>query len=137
LGSLRRLRSSDDEMRNRERIFKTPKNRVTALIRTKKRNFINSIGNPKQMWAILKFIFQNRFSACTDDLTDETGQSVTNPLCIMDLLNEYFATIAENLEENLLHENFNQPTTLTMTYDSDCSVLMNSTTRTEIRNRWS
>jgi hypothetical protein len=38
------------------------------------------------------------------------------------LLNEYFATIAENLKEKLLHENFNQPTTLTMTYGSDRSI---------------
>jgi hypothetical protein len=63
---LRRLRSSDDDMRNHERIFKNQKNKVTALIKAKKRNFINSlvqmaIGNPKKMWAILKFIFQNRF----------------------------------------------------------------------------
>jgi hypothetical protein len=47
---------------------------------------------------------------------------------------EYFATIAENLKENLLDENFNQPTTLTMTYDSDRSILMYPTTRTEIKS---
>jgi hypothetical protein len=66
LGSLWRLRSSDDDMRNRERFVKNQKNKVTTLIRAKKRNFINcllqmAIGNPKKMWAILKFIFQNRF----------------------------------------------------------------------------
>jgi hypothetical protein len=71
-------------MRNRERIFKNQKNKVTALIRAKKRNFINSlvqmaIGNPKKMWPILKFIFQNRFF---------------DPSRIMGILNEYFATIA-------------------------------------------
>jgi hypothetical protein len=64
-----------------------------------------------------EILFQNRFSACTDDLpnelTDETGQTVTDPSRIMDLLNEYFATIAENLKENLLHENFKQ------THDTD------------------
>jgi hypothetical protein len=90
------------------------------------------------MWAILKFIFQNRFSACTDDLpnelTDETGQIVTDPSRIMDLLDENFATIAENLTENLLHENFNQPTILTMTYDFDRSILMYPTTRTGIKS---
>jgi hypothetical protein len=74
-----------------------------------------AISNPKKMWAFLKFIFQNRFSAFTDELTDETGQTVTDPSRIMDLLNEIFATIAENLKVKLLHENFNQPTTLTMT----------------------
>jgi hypothetical protein len=130
-------------MRNRERIFKNQKNKETALIRTKKRHFINSlvqmaIGNPKKMWAILKFIFQNKFSACTDDLPneliDETGQTVTDPSRIMDLLNEYFATIAENLKENLLHEIFNRPMTLTMTYDFDHSILMYPTTRTEIKS---
>jgi hypothetical protein len=130
-------------MRNRERIFKNQKNKVTALIRAKKRNFIISlvqmaIGNPKKKWTILKLIFQNRFSACTDELphelTDETGQTVTDPSLIMDLSNEYFATIAENLKKNLLHENFNQATTLTMTYDSDRSILMYPTTTTEIKS---
>jgi hypothetical protein len=143
LGSLRRLRWSDDDMRNRERIFKNQKNKVTALIRAKKRNFVISlvqmaIGNPEKMWTILKFIFQNSFSACNDDLpnelTDETWQTVTDPLLTMDLLNEYFATIAENLKKNLLHENFNQATTLTMTYDSDRSILMYPTTTTEIKS---
>jgi hypothetical protein len=52
----------------------------------------------------------------------------------MDLLNEYFATITKNLRENLLHENFNQPTTLTIIYDSDRSILMYSMTRTEIKS---
>jgi hypothetical protein len=140
---LRCLRSSDDDMCNRERIFKNQKNKVTALIRTQNRNFINSlvqmaIGNSKKMWAILKLPFHNTFSACTVDLpnelTDITGQTVTDPPRIMDLLNDYFATIAENLKENLLHENFNQPTTLTMTYDSDRSILIYPTTRTDIKS---
>jgi hypothetical protein len=95
-------------------------------------------GNPKKIRAILKFIFQNRFFTCTDDLsnelTDVTEQTVTDPSRIMDLMNEYFATIAENLRENLLHENFNQPTTLTMIYDSNRSILMYPTTRTEIKS---
>jgi hypothetical protein len=36
LGSFRRLRSSDDDMRNRERILKNQKNKVTDLIRANK-----------------------------------------------------------------------------------------------------
>jgi hypothetical protein len=45
-----------------------------------------------------------------------------------------FATIVENLKENLPRKNFNQPTTLTMTYEFDRFILMYPMTRTEIKS---
>jgi hypothetical protein len=88
-------------MCNLERILKNQKKECNCFNKSQEKKISTALFKwllvtLKKMWAILKLIFQNRFSSCTDDLpnelADETGQTVSD---------------TGNLRENLLLENFN------------------------------
>jgi len=71
-----------------------------------------AIGNPKKMWDILNYIFRNKFTTKTDQIPDQlktdSGQLITNPIEILETMNEYFTSVAEKLKNDLLRDNCNR-----------------------------
>jgi Reverse transcriptase (RNA-dependent DNA polymerase) len=90
------------------------------------------------MWAILNYIFRNKFSSQTDQIPDKltcnSGQHISDPVRILDTLNEYFTTIAEKLKNDLLQQNGNRIPPETTISEADSSIRMVPTTRKEIKD---
>lgn len=105
---LREQNLTSFEMARREKLYKAQKNKVTALIRNKRKSFINehiqaSMSNSSKMWQVMKLIIRKNQCNPNNDIPkcikSDDGTEIDDPKGVLDELNRHFATVGKKINE--------------------------------------
>lgn len=139
----REINLSQNERMRRVNLYNTQKNKITALIRRKRSEFINeqiqtSMNNSKKMWQVMKLTIRKNPSHQNDGtprvIEREDGTELNDPEMILNELNEHFVNVGDKINEKMCADNNNRPRSYDNHVQNESSIYLHNTNATELRN---
>lgn len=122
--------------------YKKQKNKVTAMIRWKKKIFIakkinDGLSNSRNMWRIMKGIFKNNLSGKEDpnplpDCLQVDNHPITNKIDKLNTLNKHFVSVGTNIRNELNQTHGHKPRTVYPSTRVDKTIFLHAATKQEI-----
>lgn len=133
---------TDEQQTRLKSKYKAQKNKVTALIRWKKKIYVTKrigegLNNSRKLWQIMRGVFKNQLNSNrkTNPLPDSlkiAQTTITDKDAKLNALNQHFINVGTVVRYTLNMSNGNRPRTIYPTWNEDKTIFLYPTTKMEI-----